>query len=245
LWTRPVPGASDALRALARQGVRIAIVSNSDGTVEQLLRDQDVCQVGPGSGVAVDAIVDSSVVGAAKPDPRIFKYFCDNFDLRPEQIIYIDDLQHNVEAARTIGMHAIRFSDPASLRQELVQLRLLASRAHIEHAAAWVLDLDRARSFYERWFHADSTPEYSSSMREFRSRFLSLDGGSRLELMVSPQETPRHAHIAISVGSRPAVDRLVKEMEQAGVQIVSGPRVTGDGYYEAVIADSEGNLVDA
>ena len=141
-------------------------------------------------------------------------------------------------------MHAIRFSNPASLRQELVQLSLLGSRAHIEHVAAWVLDLDRARSFYERWFQAASTPEYSSTTREFRSRFLSLDGGSRLELMVSPQETPRHAHFAISVGSRPAVDRLVKEMKQAGVQIVSGPRVTGDGYYEAVIADSEGNLVE-
>lgn len=190
------------------------------------------------------AIFLSAEVRLVKPDPRIFKYFCEKFDLRPEQIIYIDDLQHNVEAARAIGMFAIRFSDPASLRQELVQLRLLGSRAHIEHVAAWVLDLDRARSFYERWFHAASTPEYSSTMREFRSRFLSLDGGSRLELMVSTQETPRHAHIAISVGSRPAVDRLVKEMEQAGVQIVSGPRVTGDGYYEAVIADSEGNLVE-
>jgi lactoylglutathione lyase len=62
--------------------------------------------------------------------------------------------------------------------------------------------------------------------------------------MASPQETPRHAHIAISVGSRSALDHLVKEMEQAGVQIVSRPRVTGDGYYEAVIADSEGNLVE-
>jgi 2-haloacid dehalogenase len=190
------------------------------------------------------AIFLSAEVRLVKPDPRIFKSFCEKFDLRPEQIIYIDDLQHNVEAARTIGMHAIRFRDPASLRQELVQLRLLAARAHIEHVAAWVHDLDRARSFYERWFHAASTPEYSSKMREFRSRFLSLDGGSRLELMVSPQEAPRHAHIAISVGSRPAVDRLVKEMEQAGVQIVSGPRVTGDGYYAAVIADSEGNLVE-
>ena len=98
--------------------------------------------------------------------------------------------------------------------------------------------------FTSAGFHAASTPEYSSTMREFRSRFLSLDGGSRLELMVSPQEAPRLAHIAISVGSRPAVDRLVKEMEQAGVQIVSGPRVTGDGYYEAVIADSEGNRVE-
>ena len=190
------------------------------------------------------AIFLSAEVRLIKPDPRIFKYFCEKFALRPEEIIYVDDLQHNVEAARTIGMHAIRFSDPASLRQELVQLRLLASRARIEHVAAWVLDLDRARSFYERWFDAASTPEYSSTKREFRSQFISLDGGSRLELMVSPQETPRHAHIAISVGSRQAVDRLVKEMEQAGVQIVSGLRITGDGYYKAVIADSEGNLVE-
>ena len=103
---------------------------------------------------------------------------------------------------------------------------------------------ERNPNIIERWFHADSTPEYSSTTRDFRSRFLSLDGGSRLELMVSPQETPRHAHIAISVGSRSAVDSLVKEMEQTGVQIVSRPRVTGDGYYEAVIADSEGNLVE-
>jgi 2-haloacid dehalogenase len=190
------------------------------------------------------AIFLSAAVSLVKPDPRIFINFCEKFDLRPEEIVYVDDLQHNVQAARTVGMHAIRFSDPAALRQELVQLGLLASRARIEHVAAWVLDLDRARSFYERWFHAASTPEYSSTIREFRSRFLSLDGGSRLELMVSPQETPRHAHIAISVGSRAAVDGLVKEMEQAGVQIVSGPRVTGDGYYEAVIADSEGNLVE-
>jgi len=190
------------------------------------------------------AIFLSAQVRLVKPDPRIFKHFCETFALRPEQIVYIDDLQHNVEAARAIGMHAIRFSDPASLRQELVQLSLLPSGAHIEHVAAWVLDLERARSFYERWFHAASTPEYSSAKREFRSRFLSLDGGSRLELMVSPQEAPRPAHIAISVGSRPAVDRLVTEMEKAGVQILSAPRVTGDGYYEAVIADSEGNLVE-
>lgn len=190
------------------------------------------------------AIFLSAEVRLVKPDPRIFKYFCEKFALTPEQIIYIDDLPHNAEAARAIGMHAIQFRDPASLRQELVQLGLLSLKARVEHVAAWVLDLERARGFYERWFHAVSTAEYSSSKREFRSRFLSLDGGSRLELMASPEEVPRHAHIAISLGSRPAVDRLVKEMEQAGVQIVSRPRVTGDGYYEAVIADSEGNLVE-
>jgi lactoylglutathione lyase len=114
----------------------------------------------------------------------------------------------------------------------------------MEHVAAWVFNLDRGPGFYERWFHAASASEYSSAKREFRSRFLSLDGGPRLELMVPPQEPRRYHHIAISVGSRPAVDRLIKEMEVAGVRIVSRPRVTGDGYYEAVIEDSEGNLVE-
>jgi lactoylglutathione lyase len=98
------------------------------------------------------------------------------------------------------------------------------------------------RGFYERWFHTASTSEYSSAKREFRSGFLSLDAGPRLELMVSPKEPPRHDPIAMSAGSRPSVDCLVKEMEVAGIRIVSHPRVTGDGY-EAVIEDSEGNLV--
>jgi lactoylglutathione lyase len=62
--------------------------------------------------------------------------------------------------------------------------------------------------------------------------------------MKSPGEASRSAHLAISVGSRTAVDRLVKEMEAAGVRIVSAPRITGDGYYEAVIADTEGNLLE-
>jgi len=62
--------------------------------------------------------------------------------------------------------------------------------------------------------------------------------------MASPGESPRLAHLAVSVGSRAAVDRVVKEMEAAGVRIVSLPRLTGDGYYEAVIADPEGNLLE-
>jgi 2-haloacid dehalogenase len=75
------------------------------------------------------AIFLSAEVRLVKPDPQIFKRFCETFALRPDQIIYIDDLQHNVEAAGRIGMHAIRFSDPASLREELVQLGLLRSGA--------------------------------------------------------------------------------------------------------------------
>jgi putative hydrolase of the HAD superfamily len=119
LWTRPVPGASDALRALARQGVRIAIVSNSDGTVEQLLRDQDVCQVGPGSGVAVDAIIDSSVVGAAKPDPRIFEIALSRIDVAPQHAIHVGDTPGaDVDGAQAAGIAAV-LVDPLDLHTEL------------------------------------------------------------------------------------------------------------------------------
>jgi lactoylglutathione lyase len=114
----------------------------------------------------------------------------------------------------------------------------------IEHAAAWVSDLERACSFYERWFKATKGPKYSSTKRPFTSCFLSLGPGARVELMASPGEAPRMAHIAVSVGSREAVDSLIEEMRAAEVPIVSGPRLTGDGYYEAVITDSEGNLVE-
>jgi HAD superfamily hydrolase (TIGR01509 family) len=234
----PITGTVDILSELRERKVSIYALSNwSAETFPFAQRRFEFLQW-------FRAIFLSAEVRLVKPDPRIFIRFCETFALRPEQLVYIDDLQHNVEAARRIGMHGIRFSDPASLREELVQFGLLRSRGRIEHVAAWVSNLDRARGFYERWFHAASTPEYSSAKREFRSHFLSLDGGPRLELMVSPKDPPRHDHIAISVGSRLAVDRLVKEMEVTGIRIVSRPRVTGDGYYEAVIEDSEGNLVE-
>jgi catechol 2,3-dioxygenase-like lactoylglutathione lyase family enzyme len=126
----------------------------------------------------------------------------------------------------------------------LVEGGLSAPVGRIEHAAAWAANLERACAFYERWFKATKGPKYSSGKRPFTSCFLSLSSGARLELMTSPGEAPRMAHIAVSVGSRQAVDCLVAEMQAAGVPIISGPRLTGDGYYEAVVADTEGNLVE-
>ena len=199
------------------------------------------------------AVVLSGEVKILKPDPRIFKFFFETHGVDPAQAVYIDDLKPNVEAAKALGMHGIVFTDPPALRSELVKLGLLPrveeragqnSVAEIEHAAAWVGDLERARGFYERWFKASAGPLYSSATRDFKSYFLALGSGARLELMTSPGEASRHAHLAISVGSRDAVDRLVKEMASAGVRIASAPRITGDGYYEAVIADSEGNLIE-
>jgi lactoylglutathione lyase len=112
--------------------------------------------------------------------------------------------------------------------------------ARLEHAAVWVSDLDAATEFYRRWFHAQESALYESSHRPFRSRFLTFDSGARIELMQAPGEQPRPAHIAISVGSPEAVDALVSRMSGSGIAIVSGPRRTGDGYYEAVVAGPDG-----
>jgi catechol 2,3-dioxygenase-like lactoylglutathione lyase family enzyme len=194
-------------------------------------------------------ILLSGTVGLIKPDPQIFKLFLETFSVNPAHAVYIDDARQNVEVATTLGMHGIVFSDPTALRTELVKVGLLDPVGNdpvgkIDHAAAWVFDLERARAFYERWFKATAGPMYKSATRELQSYFLSLSSGTRLELMASPAESPRPAHLAISVGSREAVDRLVNAMEAAGVPIISHPRLTGDGYYEAVIADSEGNLLE-
>jgi len=127
---------------------------------------------------------------------------------------------------------------------KLIEEGIFAAAGRIEHAAAWVSDLERACDFYQRWFGATIGPKYVSTTRPFTSCFLTLSSGARLELMNTPVDAPRMAHIAVSLGSRDAVDRLVGAMRAAGVTIARGPRVTGDGYYEAVVTDTEGNLLE-
>jgi 2-haloacid dehalogenase len=234
----PIQGTVDILAELRAQGVPIYALSNwSLETYPTAEKRFDFLKW-------FNGILLSGKVRLIKPDPRIFQLFFKTHGIDPAGAVYIDDLPRNVESASAQGMHGIVFTDPLTLRNELVKLGLLNPIGQISHVAAWVNDLDRARAFYERWFKASSGPMYSSSTRDLRSYFLSLASGARLELMKSPGESPRAAHIAVSVGSREAVDHLVKNMREAGVQIISPPRVTGDGYYEAVIADSEGNLLE-
>ena len=130
----------------------------------------------------------------------------------------------------------------------------------IEHVALWTRDtatLERLRAFYETWFGAMAGERYESRRRPgFTSYFLSFpaDGdstGARLELMTAPDigegsrgDVTGWAHIAIALGTRAAVDHLVERMTKAGVALVSGPRLTGDGYYEAVIIDPDGNSIE-
>ena len=108
VWIREIPGARDALHALAALGVQLAVVSNADGTVEQQLRDDGIGQVGPGEGVEFAAVLDSRVVGVAKPDPAIFRLALDAMGVAAEHTVHIGDTPAaDVEGARAAGIHAV------------------------------------------------------------------------------------------------------------------------------------------
>lgn len=124
----------------------------------------------------------------------------------------------------------------------------------LEHVAVWTRDLERLRAFYERYFSAHAGPRYRSKTRPgFTSYFLTFpDGGCRLELMTASGvaastggATPSgYAHVAITVGSRADVESLTARMRGDGVPVRSGPRQTGDGYFESVVEDPDGNEVE-
>ena len=121
----------------------------------------------------------------------------------------------------------------------------------IEHTALYVADLERARDFFVRYFGAVPGKGYHNPVTGFRSYFLTFDGDSRLEIMNKPGVFERaegegmgYAHIAFSLGSREKVDELTAELKKEGVPVVSGPRTTGDGYYESCILGPEGNRIE-
>lgn len=121
--------------------------------------------------------------------------------------------------------------------------------ARIEHVAIWVRDLEVMRAFYTETLGGTSGRLYENRVTGLKSYFLSFGDGPRLELMHQPGKAssapaPGYAHIALALGSRVAVDEAIAMLRQRGVSVESDPRVTGDGYYEAVILDPERNRVE-
>ena len=122
----------------------------------------------------------------------------------------------------------------------------------IEHIALYVNDLEKARDFFAIYFEAEANEGYHNPNTDFRSYFLCFRDGARLEIMTKPDLTDSgdflnrfgYAHIAFSVGSKEAVDALAARLKKDGYPVVSGPRVTGDGYYESCILGFEGNLIE-
>jgi lactoylglutathione lyase len=123
----------------------------------------------------------------------------------------------------------------------------------IEHVAVWTHDLERLRDFHARWFGAVANARYDSrNTPGLATHFLTWPGGgARLEVMTlptladaAPHPAVGWAHLAVQVSSEQAVRDLVEAMRAAGVPVVSEPRTTGDGYYEAVVADPDGNRIE-
>ena len=124
----------------------------------------------------------------------------------------------------------------------------------IDHIALWTADIERLVNFYSKYFDAATGERYVNPVKGFESRFLSFEGGARLEVMRSATvEAVRHApgaqrmgltHLAVSVGSDTGVDELTSRLRRDGYEVVDGPRRTGDGYYESVVLDPDGNRIE-
>src|SRR5207245_10754574 len=124
----------------------------------------------------------------------------------------------------------------------------------LDHVALWAVDIELMRTFYEKYFDARSNPKYENERKSYTSYFLTFPGGGRLELMHRPdiqgipdsqgsREFIGYAHLGVELGSRAAVAALTKRLQGAGLQLLHGPRPTGDGYYESMVADPEGNRI--
>ena len=122
----------------------------------------------------------------------------------------------------------------------------------IEHIAMYVNDLDAAKDFFVKYLDGKANDGYHNTKTDFRSYFISFDDGARLEIMNKPGmvDADKHLnrtgliHIAFSVGSKERVDLLTGRLKADGYDVVSGPRVTGDGYYESCIVAIEGNQIE-
>jgi lactoylglutathione lyase len=124
----------------------------------------------------------------------------------------------------------------------------------IEHIALWVEDLEALSAFYAKAFCAQVGARYVNAAKGFESCFLTFESGARIELMTTSRLSPtRHApgvermgltHLAISLGSEAAVDELTARLRAEGIVVLDGPRRTGDGYYESVVLDPEGNRIE-
>ncbi|MBY4796844.1 VOC family protein [Collinsella sp. AGMB00827] len=122
----------------------------------------------------------------------------------------------------------------------------------IEHIALYVRDLEGARGFFETYLGAQAGEKYHNAQTGFTSYFLSFEDGARLEIMnlaskheyPNPESSLGWAHLAFSLGSKAAVDKLTARLASDGFEVLSGPRTTGDGYYESCVVGFEGNLIE-
>ena len=122
----------------------------------------------------------------------------------------------------------------------------------INHVALYVNDLEKMKTFYEKYFNAKSNKMYHNQNTGLKTYFLEFDNGCRIEIMTRENlnnikkeaNNTGYIHLAFSVGSKDTVNELTKQLENDGYKIISRPRITGDGYYESCIFDPENNQIE-
>lgn len=122
----------------------------------------------------------------------------------------------------------------------------------IEHIAMNVENLETMKTFYTTYFGATSNDGYHNPNTGLSTYFLSFGDGARLEIMtrsqMDTQEKPLtrtgYIHLAFSVGNKENVIALTERLKSAGYDVVSGPRTTGDGYFESCVLDPERNQIE-
>ena len=124
----------------------------------------------------------------------------------------------------------------------------------IDHIAIWTYNLEGLKNFYMQYFDASSNEIYHNHSKEFSSHFLTFEGGCRIEIMEMPK-IPKSKndplkqftgliHFAIKVDSKSKVNQLTERLKSDGFKIIGEPRTTGDGCYESVFLDPDGNRVE-
>ena len=125
----------------------------------------------------------------------------------------------------------------------------------LDHAAIWTNDLERLKDYYVKYFNAVSNDKYYNPAKNFESYFLSFEAGARLELMkrsAIPENkndtiVAQHTgliHLAFGVSTMEEVDSKARQLQSSGFRILSGPRRTGDGYYEFETLDPDNNRLE-
>lgn len=122
----------------------------------------------------------------------------------------------------------------------------------LSHIALYVSDLERMKDFYTHFFNATANAKYHNLGTGLQTYFLTFAGETRLEIMSRPELVVQqkqqflsgYSHIAFQLGSKEKVDALTNVLREAGFAVLSGPRTTGDGYYESVVLDPEGNFIE-